>query len=372
MNDELTPEERAVMRSRIVGGARGIAPAGAHRNAWIAGSVAAVLVVALAGGVVATSTLSAPQIANTPSPTATATTVPTPAPITTSTPTPTTSVASLGSPPFDGSCANVVDEQALADATGHPMAAAGVKWDDGRGTVRGGLTCWWVSADEFLAAIVRVAVFPIDQEPTEPELFGQEGCTSGVGDECTRVGTVDGTRVWVRMSGSPDNLESRSSDVLAEVLSRVGAYAPGIPATPTGAWWGALDCSAVESVIDPTDIGYDSVTVEPPTFSSFPDGCSLAFRQGYEGWTASAFPVAGGAVAVPSVIAAGGEQIDVAGAREAYWVAASDGVDGGGGYALIASDGVNALQVYVGAGMSSLETDLQRATFVAERILPLL
>ncbi|MDI9892247.1 hypothetical protein [Microbacterium sp. IEGM 1404] len=68
MNDELTPDERAAMRVPIVGGARDIAPVGAHRNAWIAGSIAAVLVVAIAGGVVTTSTLSAPPIANTPTP----------------------------------------------------------------------------------------------------------------------------------------------------------------------------------------------------------------------------------------------------------------------------------------------------------------
>lgn len=372
MNDELTPEERAAMRSRIVGGARDIKPAGAHRNAWIAGSIAAALVVAIAGGAVATSTLSAPQIANSPSPTETAPPVPTPTPTPTSTPVPTTPVAALGSAPFDGSCANVVDEQVLADATGHPMALAGVKWKDGRETVRGGLTCWWVSADEFLAATVRVAVFPIDQEPTEPDLFGDEGCTSGEGDECTRVGVADGTRVWVRMSGAPDVIEAQSGDILTRVLSRVGTYAPGVPATPTAAWWGPLDCSAVKSAIDPTEIGYDSVSVDVPTFSSFPDGCGLSFRRGDEGWGASVFPIAGGAVEIPSVIAAGGTQVDVAGAREAYWVASFDGVDGGGGHVLAVTDGVNVLQVNVGAGMSSLETDLQHATFVAERILPLL
>ena len=68
MNDELTPSERAALRARIVGGAHDITPVGAHRNAWIAGSVAAALVVAIAGGVAVTSTLSAPEIATTPSP----------------------------------------------------------------------------------------------------------------------------------------------------------------------------------------------------------------------------------------------------------------------------------------------------------------
>lgn len=67
MNDQLTPEERAVMRARLVGGARDIKPVGAHRGAVIAGSIAAALVIAIAGGVAATTTLSAPEIATTPS-----------------------------------------------------------------------------------------------------------------------------------------------------------------------------------------------------------------------------------------------------------------------------------------------------------------
>ncbi|WP_156459244.1 hypothetical protein [Microbacterium sp. Leaf151] len=93
MNDELTPSERSALRAQILGGARGIKPVGAHRNAVIAGSIAAVLVVAIAGGVAATSTLSAPEIAATPTPTETATSPP--APTSAPSPTPTATPTSV-------------------------------------------------------------------------------------------------------------------------------------------------------------------------------------------------------------------------------------------------------------------------------------
>lgn len=114
MNEELTPSERAALRARIVGGAHGIKPVGAHRNAWIAGSVAAVLVVAIAGGVAATTTLSAPEIATTPSPSLTATTEPAPtvAPVPTPTPTPMPTLARLVSVPssrFSFGCDQVAE-----------------------------------------------------------------------------------------------------------------------------------------------------------------------------------------------------------------------------------------------------------------------
>ncbi len=110
MIDQLTPDERAALRARIVGGARDIKPAGAHRGAWIAGSVAALLVVALAGGVAATTTLSAPPIANTPSPSPTATVAPVPTPTASQTPTPTAPPARIVAQPasrFSFGCADV-------------------------------------------------------------------------------------------------------------------------------------------------------------------------------------------------------------------------------------------------------------------------
>lgn len=372
MNDELTPSERAALRARIVGGAHDIKPVGAHRGAWIAGSVAAVLVVAIAGGVAVTTTLSAPEIATTPTPTVTVPSVPQPSPTRTPTPEPTAESVSLGAAPFDGSCANVVDEQTLADATGHPMQLAGFGWNDARATVRGGLVCWWVSSDEYLAAMVRVAAFPVGEEPTDPETFGEAGCDETEQYRCTRVGTANGMRVWVRMSGSSDAVVTASPGLLDQVVTRVGVYAPGVPATPTSAWWAPLDCETVVGAIDASELGFTSVVVETPTFTSIAGACQLLFRQGDDGWTTSVYVVPGGAVAVPSVIAAGGERVAVAGAREAYWVAAHDGVDGGGGHVLVASDGVNALHVSVGAGTAFDETDRERAIFVADRILPLL
>jgi len=372
MNDELTPDERAAMRSRILGGARDIKPVGAHRGAVIAGAIAAVLVVAIAGGVATTSTLSAPQIANTPSPTATNQPVPIPTPSPTSTPTPTTPGVSLGSAPFDGSCANVIDEQSLASTTGHPMKVAGVTWNDGRATVRGGLTCWWVSTDEYLAASVNVEVFPLGQEPTTSELFADSGCSDGDMVVCTLSDTADGMRIWVRMSGSVEQVTAGSSAILDLVLSRVGSYAPGVAATPTDVWWAPLDCAAVESAVDPSAVGFDSLEVGPPLVTSMPDACGMTFRRADAYWTSFAYVVPGGAVAVPSVAAADASPVEVAGARDAYWASAVDGLDGGGSNVLVVSDGVNLLLVDVSPGNATPEVDLENATIVAERILPLL
>ncbi|MDR6099706.1 hypothetical protein [Microbacterium sp. SORGH_AS_0454] len=122
MNDELTPSERAALRARIVGGAHDIKHVGAHRNAWIAGSVAAVMVVAIAGGVAVTSTLSAPEIATTPSPTVTTTTTPIPIPTPTSAPTPTMSPTTvLQALAFGGECSVVLDDETVSEFFGVPM-----------------------------------------------------------------------------------------------------------------------------------------------------------------------------------------------------------------------------------------------------------
>ncbi|MDF2919687.1 MAG: hypothetical protein K0S70_3904 [Microbacterium sp.] len=147
MNEELTPDERAAMRSRIVGGARDIKPAGAHRNAWIAGSIAA--------GAVATSTLSAPQIANMPSPTVTATTVPTPTPTSTPTsiPTQTTPVVAFG-----GDCSAVLGDPEVSDILGVPMTGVPVITGDAR--VLGGISCEWRALDSADFTSMSVTVVP--------------------------------------------------------------------------------------------------------------------------------------------------------------------------------------------------------------------
>lgn len=369
MNDELTPEERAALRARIVGGARGITPVGAHRGAWIAGSIAAVLVVAIAGGVVATSTLSAPPVATTPSPSPSLT--PTTEPTRTFTPTPTLTPTPVpvGIAPFAGACDNVADPGILANATGYDMYLAGSSWSSGIETVRGGLTCVWASRGEYLAALLSVSVFPEGVERPTTRPLAEPGCDLVDRITCVRIATVNAMTVRVEMSAPLDVVERGSKEMLDAAVSRIGDYPVGVAATPTGDWWAPLLCEDLVAAFDAPALGADSVTVKPAEFSSIPNDCDIAFFFGDTRWTASAHVVPGGAVDLPTVPAAGGEAVEVAGAETAYWVSTSDGIDGGGGRSLVASDGTNVLVVYVAAHGGDLDLDLQRAVAVAERVL---
>jgi len=90
MNDrKLTRAEIADMRDQVIGGARRIRPAGAHRTAFVATSIAVVLVAALAISVLTLTTLfgniqlapvATPSPTNAPTPTATPTRTPSPTP----------------------------------------------------------------------------------------------------------------------------------------------------------------------------------------------------------------------------------------------------------------------------------------------------
>ncbi|MFS0793374.1 hypothetical protein [Microbacterium sp. 1P10AE] len=357
MNDELTPDERAALRSRILGGARDIKPAGAHRNAWIAGSIAAVLVVAIAGGVVATSTLSAPQIAETPTPTpvTTETVPPSPTPPPTSVPTPAaTAVTAVGRAPFGDSCDNVLTSEQLAAATGHPMYDVTFIRHDTRATVRGGVFCAWVSSDERWAATVNVAVLPSTESLPAPESdqFATEGCDEN--GRCTLTRVEDGVRVWVQVwakltTQSPDVTATRSSTLLDQIFARAGDYPAGVTATPTSAWWSPWDCVDVTSWIDPTVSGYDtatSVTAEPDTAKA--DGaCTITLSRPTSTWDAQVWLVPGGAVGLDQMVAAADRStpVTVSGAVEAYSVTVLAKVDDGGASFLWVSDGTNLLVV---------------------------
>lgn len=229
------------MRARIVGGARDIAPAGAHRNAWIAGSIAAVLVVAIAGGVVATSTLSAPQIANTPSPTATvAPVVPTPSPTPTPTPSPTAVVPAIA---FGGDCRAVIDDAAVSEIIGTPMVLSnGVSAQDAG--VLGGVRCQWIAADEGYQA-VGVSVFPWD---AVPETVRSQ---AGIVPDCT----IDGFSCqYVERFGDAAVMVWGSSNAqLAALTGAVGERAARSPGTarslPVGAWV-VPECADIRDAID--------------------------------------------------------------------------------------------------------------------------
>lgn len=248
MNDELTPDERAALRARIVGGARDIAPVGAHRSAWIAGSIAAVLVVGLAGGVAVTSTLSAPQIATTPSPTPMVTTAPTP----TVEPTPSASPVPSESPTpgapspaiaLEGDCARVLSDAEVSEATGVPMTLSrNLPTYDA--AVLGGMSCQWAAqGDEYRA--VGVDVFP--------EAVVPEGVRSalGVPSDCA----VDGMscRSAQRFGDAVVEVRATQDDTVSSLLAIVGeraAASPGRAATLPGGSWVVPDCERVLEVAD--------------------------------------------------------------------------------------------------------------------------
>jgi len=248
MNDELTPEERAALRARIVGGARDITPAGAHRGAWVAGSIAAVLVVGIAGGVAVTSTLSAPPVASTPSPTGAETTAPTPITEPTPTASPTSSAsATPGRVPLtlalDGDCARVLSDAEVSEATGVPMTLSRfvTAYDAG---VLGGVSCQWAASGDGYQT-VGVDVFP---QAVVPESVRS---TLGVPSDCT----VDGMscRSVERFGDAVVEVRGTQDDIVSSLLAMVGeraAASPGRATTIPGGRWVVPDCERVREVAD--------------------------------------------------------------------------------------------------------------------------
>lgn len=384
MNDELTPDERAALRARIVGGARGITPVGAHRGAWIAGSIAAVLVVAIAGGVVATSTLSAPpQIATTPSPSATVTETATPTPTPSPTPSPSgtpTAVTSVGRAPFDGSCENVLTPDQLSRATGHPMDDVTFVPHDSRATVRGGIFCSWASSDEYKAAMLSIAVLPATEALPMPESasIGPEGCKPN--GYCSRTGVADGVQVWVSLKTASEEVTAEQSAVLLDqVLTRAADYGAGIAATPTSQWWSPWDCAQLASGIDPAALSYDTVTsvAYDPGYAVEEGRCSITSSRAESTWEPTAWIVAGGAVGLDEMAAAAYEStsVTVAGAVEAYWVRLESKLDGAAGTELWVSDGTNLLVISAprpsgpGVAPDYVDSSPDRAILLAEQLL---
>ena len=246
MNDELTPDERAAMRARIVGGARGIRPVGAHRNAWIAGSIAAALVVAIAGGVVAASTLNAPPVDATPSPSVTATVeppvepTPTATPARTATPTPTPESPAVA---FDGDCATVLSDDDLSALVGVPMTLSnGLSAEDAG--VLGGVVCQWRAQGEGYEA-VGVQVFPAAVVPES--LQG----SLGVPPDCR----VDGfsCRAAQRFGEAIVSAWGARDDQVTRLLEAVGpraAASPGRARTLPSDAWTVPDCDRVLQIAE--------------------------------------------------------------------------------------------------------------------------
>jgi hypothetical protein len=325
MNDQLTPEERAMMRARLVGGARDIKPVGAHRGAVIAGSIAAALVIAIAGGVAATTTLSAPEIATTPSPAPTEST-PTPSPTSTPEPivTPTQAAPTTPVLAFGGDCSAVLSESAVSALVGVPMESSpGLPvWD---ATFLGGVSCQWRAQDTSQWQALNVTVLPwsLVPEAVRARAGVTPSCEGGPCDYSQRFGDA-----WVVVNADDADIAVRAA---AEIGPRAAA-SPGIERQlPSGAWK-LTDCQeqladAVSGALGRDDlgpIGTDNVPMgqewDVLTASGFADWCSFA-PVTYDEVTPPGLRIgiaAGARFDASEVEAFGGTPVEVDGAQQAW------------------------------------------------------
>ncbi|WP_295827390.1 hypothetical protein [uncultured Microbacterium sp.] len=335
MNDELTPSERAALRARIVGGAHDITPVGAHRNAWIAGSVAAALVVAIAGGVAVTSTLSAPEIATTPSPSPSVTVVPVPVQTPTPTPTPTpTSSATTPALAFGGDCSVVLDDDAVSAVVGVPMTQwEGLSVWDARSL--GGVSCHWRTQDSSGWQSVGVSVLPYSAVPdaVRSKIGVVPVCEGGPCDYSERFGDA-----WV-------SAYANSADVAMNAVAAVGARAASSPVTeralPAGAWSVDGCQDQLQRAVERT-LGRSGL--EPIGTDNVPQGqeWDVLTARGAAAWCSVAPPVyddrdyftlrisiAPGLQSDPTEVERfGGTPVQVDGARAAWWIPPANGVRG--------------------------------------------
>ena len=232
-DDELTPRELDDMRDRLRSASHRIRPAGSHRTAFIATSIAVVLVAALAVSVLTLTSL----LGNVrPAPVASPTPSSTPTPIHTSPPTstPPTVVA-------DGDCDAMLSESDLAAIVGDVIP----RWYDleiGDPAPVGGLSCGWGRdwREITLVAVPLAAVpthlrAPNAAEPCEP----QTDCTAH---------TIAGN-VWIAVDGPEPDEQRRILDVVNE---RLAPGVPVVPPPPAPQRWTMPTCGNIRAVIADT------------------------------------------------------------------------------------------------------------------------
>ncbi|MCJ1708173.1 hypothetical protein [Microbacterium sp. VKM Ac-2923] len=336
MNDELTPAERAALRARIVGGAHDIKPVGAHRGAWIAGSVATALVVAIAGGVAVTSTLSAPPVATTPSPSATATAEPTPTLAPTRTPTSSpTSTPTAPAVAFGGDCSAVLNDAAASALVGADVRLApGLPvWDS---DVLGGISCQWraEAPEDWRALNITVLPWSVVPEQVRARVDGVPACEGGGPcDYSQRFGNT-----WVVADADDSAVAVRA---VAEVGSRPAASA--VRERPLRAdAWRLEDCREQIGDAVGTTLGRDDLG--PLGTDSVPQGqvWDVLEARGAAAWCSFAptsydeslppflrISIGAGEVSDAGEIERlGGVPVTVTGARTAWWLAHADGTGG--------------------------------------------
>lgn len=372
MNEELSSRERADMRDLVMAGAQRIRPAGRHRMQIVAAAIALVLVGGVTGGAVTTAALlsaeQAPAPAETSAPTPTHI-APTPSPTVDPTPTLEEPPAPVtGVMPFGGECANTLTDVEVDALRGVGMSRSDYRWETGANTVLGGIDCVWVSEESYLNATLHLYAYPETVVPERIRTAAVDGCRELEGDqhyvECSATDIVDGMWLLVRATGPADQITQAGVDaLLANASGRLGDYDTGTPATPTSAWWGAPDCAAIASAIDPASYGFERVALlEQPTIMTDSDrpegisfaagaayGCDLHFTAGSgentSGEVVTFILVPGGAVSYQTAVdAEHSEPVDVAGAQTAVVAPGLDRYEGSNAM-IVATDGVNVLMV---------------------------
>lgn len=356
MNDDrLSPREHSEMRDILLAGTQRIRPAGGRRTQMIAASIALVLVAGVTGGAIATATIfgsDAIAPVSTPTPTVTS---PDPTPTTEPSPTPDPpALPAEGVVAFGGSCANILTDAEVDALRGVDMMLSDYRWLDGSDAVVGGIDCVWVSAEEYLSAVVHVYAFPEETAPSWQIETYPPGCTELGGDfpqlQCTRAEVIDGTWLLVSATAAADLITEAGVDALfSTAAARLPSYPAPVPATPTAQWWGPMDCSAVVAQIDPALYGFERVALldGQPTMPA--TMCDLHFTAGSgentSGEVVNIRIVPGGAITFPTALAAeGATPVTVTGAQSAVIAPGLDRYEGSG-QIIVATDGVNTLLV---------------------------
>ncbi|AZS36380.1 hypothetical protein CVS47_00981 [Microbacterium lemovicicum] len=273
-DDQLTPAEHAAVRQRLLAGARRIEPVGRHRNAWIAGSVAVVLILALAGGAVGIGGLLGTAQ---PQPATTATASPSPSPTPTVTPTPsispTPSLTPTEPPPpvpavaFDGDCSRVLTDEEASEAAGEPVSLFGRSTDSSlypettaSTNLLGGIQCAWRGEEIGIGSFVSVTVLDARAVPADvTDKYSASVCT-GLSAVCETVRVVGDAWIGATVPRTVSDLGSPTEDELQSIDNAlafvIDAVSSRLPETSTVAvprqssWWAPGSCEAQRAAVD--------------------------------------------------------------------------------------------------------------------------
>jgi hypothetical protein len=173
-----------------------------------------------------------------------------PAPEATATPTPTPEATVGPERLFDGECAGLFDDAALAADVGVPLAPQATPWDldpeYAAPAQLGGLRCNWSESSDAESPGLSVVVLP-ESALTGPESVEPE-CTEGYG--CTFTASSNGFALF----GVLYDPSAPIADTVAAYEALVVRFASAVSAEsqpgrylPSGAWPTGIDCSSLDA-----------------------------------------------------------------------------------------------------------------------------